>query len=537
MPTSTPDFASRVLLVHPLQANSILLATDEQLVFTDNNDFDLMQTLINAYIKKSIMLTDEAVIGSHLRFAQTQYTNSFVDRPHIHWWWNGLFHANSGGNWEDSLFAWLEPMDQFSHLIGCAPYDTMTVGSHKLSNASCILVPQICVEALSERLKAYQGNIIGYDHQTVSLRQAINATIKQYYPDTLQLTNKDGKDINEPELCNNNWQFNSAKCQEYDYDHHAGYFKALYVKDEQDQITPLMKGAATIQSADFQAYAQGRFIGLHQGAPTDVERNPIIKTLKAASHNPALTNGDNFIAHARNADLLCILEAYKVYQTLIVFNENTGAHDYAHYLIKKALIADFISLGTVPVEYQTLSEIIEPNYGMLLNSVRQFAHAPGKQALQTYRATCQNLLAQHGLGTHKVDYTPSVRSPKYHKLAKNALMVDKQTQAAFTFIHNAFMDYSKAYMGNETLASFARFFSGRWRNNYGSIVTTLLLKPEYSEFNETNLKQFYAELKQQIDINTINPYGDVYAMLLVAEELTDISFFATENIAAYVDIV
>lgn len=529
MPNPADNFSQRIILVHPLQANSIIYATDETLVFDQQNELDLMQTLINAYIKKDIMLTDEAVIGSHLHFTQMQYTNSFVDRPHIHWWWNGLFHANSGGNWEDAFFAWLEPMDRFSHVIGCAPYDTMTVGPHQLSEASCILVPQICVSALRERLKQYHGKIIGYDHLTTTLRQAINASIKEHYPETLHLLNKNGKDINEPQLCNNNGQFDNKKCSEYDYEHNAGYFRSLYIRDKEGPILPLMKGLDSIELPAFKEYQKGRFIGLHQGAPTDVERNKTITVLKLVTNKPEsiAKYADNFIAKGSDPQKLCILETYKVYKKLTVFAQNTGAHDYADYLVKKALIADLRSLcPTAPIEPKALSNLIEPNYEMLLMNVQQVADNPIAKLIQNYRG---NLLILLQKGKVLEDVNPHIKktnhSGNYYDLTEKAKKINKRTPAAYTFVHNCLMDYSKAYVGSETLASLTRFFTEYWGSNeYGGIITKLLLNPRYRQFNESNLIEFYADLNQQININAIKKEDDLYTILTLAKELTERPF-------------
>jgi hypothetical protein len=397
--TSTEEFSKKVILVHPLQSNSILdfiykTGKDQLAVFdTSSGSFNVLATAVNAIAHDNSLLSDEAVIGSHLNFSDDQYHDSFVDRPHIHWWWNGLFQANSGGDWEQSFFAYLEPLNQFDNVMGCAPYDTMTMGPHQLSDESCILVPLACGPLLQARLKNYKGKILTYDHVAITLRDAINQTMKTHYPDALNLVNKNGLDINKTAMSRGDQNFNQELCQESDYNPNTGYFNSLYI-DSPD--FPLMRGEGKIQLAAYDDYAKGKLVGLHRSSPTDVESNPLIKILKAVSLNPKKIGqySHNFLNGQDNKNIneLCLLAAYAQYKKLNLLALDTGAHNYARYLLTKAFIAEFqliahqLEKGIRPEE--ELRAMVEKNYSTLITSLEALfsaAQLPNDSAMQHYK--------------------------------------------------------------------------------------------------------------------------------------------------------
>jgi|GEM_PF-3184825 tetratricopeptide (TPR) repeat protein len=405
----TDDFASRVLLVHPLQSNSILnclydIGKDHLAVFDPiKGQFDAPLSAVNAIVKDNTMLTDDAVIGSHLSFTDDQYTDSFVDRPHIHWWWNGLFHANSGGDWETSLIAYIEPLSSFQNVMGCAPYDTMTMGSHQLSSHSCILVPQDSVDELKERLQNYEGRIIGFDPKTTTLRQAINQTIHNLYPQAFKLVNINGVDINELVLSGGDRNFDTKLCDAQDYDQYRGYFRKLFLKFPDAQIEPLMLNGNDIAYQPYKMFSTGRYVGLHSGSPTDNERNALINLLKKASKNPALIfkkeNQSHFVGASSDVlpHQLCVIEAYAVYNKLLKLDPNTGAHDYARYLLKKAFIADYRSIYHAnghhdPLDRDYLKSLIETNFEILLQKIDALAKSGTKYDITAYRNTLSRSL-------------------------------------------------------------------------------------------------------------------------------------------------
>ncbi|VVC75126.1 hypothetical protein AQUSIP_04020 [Aquicella siphonis] len=401
------DFSRRVVLVHPLQSNSILNCLfdtgKEYLAVYDESRQNYNEALsaVNAVVHDDTMLTDDAVIGAHLAFEQNQYTDSFVDRPHIHWWWNGLFQANSGGDWENSLIAYLEPLSQFNHVLGCAYYDTMTVGPHRLSDESCIIVPNDSVGALRARLGSYGGKIIGFDPETTSLRAAINQVIREHFPDSLCLMNQSEEDINEHAMSNGEREFNDRLCRERDYDRHAGYFNRVFVKTPQGNTAALMSGSSHIEYRAYELFARGKFVGLHSHSPTDHERDWRMKLLMKVSRSPALIGNEANMTHfigrsgRRQPDQLCIVKAYAVYARLLELHPKTGAHAYANYLMKKALIADFRSIhhetGGRPLDKEQLRQMIDHHFDYLLKQLSVMCASGSESDIQKYRAAMQGV--------------------------------------------------------------------------------------------------------------------------------------------------
>lgn len=404
------DFSERILLVHPLQINSVLdflYKTNKENLVSFNGqtgEFDYLKTISNAIIQDDTLLSDDAVIGSHLDLKAEQYTPTFIDRPHIHWWWNGLFHANSGGDWEDSLVAYIEPMKNMKNILGCAPYDTMTMDPHQLSKDSCILVPLDCVEALSKRLVNYEGTIIGFDPLKTTLRLAINEAIETYYPNAFQFLNKNKMDINKLVLSDGK-KLDNKSCEQQDYNNRSGFFRTLYIKNNEETL-PLMKNANEIQFHAYRWFARGKYVGLHSHSPTDIELNAKLNILKAVSKDPGkiIQHQKYFLGSpgSKSLDTLCSVEAYRVYEKLLKYE---GASQYADYLLKKALIADLISVyGPNNLDTEEIKKIIEDNFNLKIEKLNELSNAtklPNDGDLRPYKESLLNNYRQVMMNSYK----------------------------------------------------------------------------------------------------------------------------------------
>ena len=117
-------------------------------------------------------------------------------------------------------------------------------------------------------------------------------------------------------------------------------------------------------------------------------------------------------------------------------------------------------------------------------------------------------------------------SEKAKTLVVKAKGIAPNTPDAYEFIRQCFLSYSKANMGTPFLAKAARFLSSQV--HHGEPMAQLLLKPDYTIFDETKLKSFLAELKNNIDQNQINREGDLFAILTVAKRLTGVDFYSIE---------
>ncbi|KTD31492.1 MULTISPECIES: hypothetical protein [Legionella] len=385
------DFTNRIILVHPLQPNSILdllfkIGKDHLIAFNSETDsFDVSKTIQNAITQDDTLLTNDAIIGSHLAFSAHQYTHSFVDRPHVHWWWNGLFQANSGGDWEHSLVAFFEPLSAVDNVMGCAPYDTMTMGPHQFTKESCILVPDESVEPLRARLQSYPGKIIGFDPSKETLRSAINRVLEVHYPKAFIMTDKKGHNINELALSGGDNNFNPSQVRERNYNSVKGYFEDVFIRSEEGaDLIPLMQGEKTLLMPAYQTYAQGRFVGLHSHSPTDIESDRLMKILRTVSVSPNKLPQfkPNFVGQegVRNLNELVLVRTFTICQKLMEYSSETGLHSYAQYLLKKSFLADFRSVhqgqdGQMNMPVSEVQSLIDNHYKQLLRRVETLANA------------------------------------------------------------------------------------------------------------------------------------------------------------------
>ena len=148
------------------------------------------------------VLTPYAEIGHHLQFENIQYKSALIDRPHIHWSANQLVQPNSGGNWEASKIAILEPLSSIEksadmRVFGVAPYDILTIGSHRLSANAVIIVPKGVEHIVRLYLTGFQGRIVSYNENDVSLtlRKIISENLAAIYPDVWNIVTETGKRI------------------------------------------------------------------------------------------------------------------------------------------------------------------------------------------------------------------------------------------------------------------------------------------------------------------------------------------------------
>ena len=338
-------FESRVVLVHTMANNSIceFLINVEALELIDWDTPS--RSVTNAIANRSDLITDAGVLGSHLNFMAHQYGNGFIDRPHSHWYMNQLCHSNSGGSWEDSAIAVLDPLSEFSCVSGIAPYDTTVMGPHRLSKQSVILVPEDVVEGIRARLNSesesgFRGTVLGFTPEK-TLREAVNETMKKRFPNSLKLRNAAGEDTAGLVL-------DREDAGSHGYSFSTGNFEVLSVALEGGMSRELMMGPSTASLPTFKAYSKGRHLGLHNGSTTDLEGDhagDVITMLKRVSKDPGNISAhmDNVVAKSgdKTVSHLFTYKAYELYTRLNEdFVDGTGAHDFAMYVMKKAIMAE-----------------------------------------------------------------------------------------------------------------------------------------------------------------------------------------------------
>ncbi|CDZ77294.1 hypothetical protein BN59_01577 [Legionella massiliensis] len=383
------DFVERVVLVQSWAPDSIFN------YLMDTNQFDILDfetpknSVVNALAEKDGLISKDGTIGGHLDFVNNLYSDDFVDRPHTHWTWNTLCQANIGGSWEDAPVAVLEPLSSFNNVEGIAPYDTTIMGPHRLSDQAIILVPQADVQRVTARLKengTFAGQIKGYA-ANLSLRDAVRAEISASYPQAAKLVNSNGREISQVVI---NKGGNNAAANGYNYIN--GYFNTVSMEIN-GTVKPLMTGASNASLPAYREYGQGKHVGMHNGSVSDIEKNPIFKVLKEVSKEPnkISTNLTHFIGKegARDVNELCSVKAYSSYQALHAYDQSTGAHDFAEYLLKKAIIADFRAYhqqnnNPQPLKTEQLRAMVDESYGALKAALNNITTATPD--LTAYRA-------------------------------------------------------------------------------------------------------------------------------------------------------
>lgn len=336
--TNMTTFNKEVILVHAFSPDSIAELFLKKDLIEKIDLHNPTQTCINAITEFDFLLTQDGTIGNHLNLQAQQYHESFIDRPHISWSWGQLCHPNGRGNWENAPIAILEPLAEVGNVIGCSPDDTLSLGSHRLSEKSILLVPEAYVTKISTKLIAngsFRGQIQGYAPE-LTLRQAIAQQISSSYPDSLKLTNSKSDDIATLNLTPEN-------AADHDYFFQHGYFSFVYTQDADGDRTNFMSTLfKEADDPDFAEYANRRHLGTHDEFYTDIEHgHAALKALVVLSSNLSTKAKYQYRLLSspdwHDAKQLFLFQAYQQYLNLVRYQYGTS---YGLYLLKKAIIVE-----------------------------------------------------------------------------------------------------------------------------------------------------------------------------------------------------
>lgn len=392
-----PDFTKGIVLVTALTSDSVinyvlnvLDAKITEKILSTTGDIACTTMLMD-----DGLLERDGTIGRHLNFEHGQFIESFVDRPHIHWSWNGLVQPNSGGDWEASSIAYVEPLAAFENVLGFVPYDTTTVGAHRLSESSLIIVPDFALDGLKQKKSDYLGEFIAYNPKQENLRQATARIIKERFPNLIELVNKNGTEINRIVVSDDNG-INHQLCNLHDYDPHHGHFNETYYRQNDGHNILLSTGADHIHDPSYHQTSEGRHIGLHAGSPTDIETDIDFILLQNLAKNPELVldrqNQKRLIGFDTDksiSDLICI-KVYEKYIQLSGYGDDTGIHRFAKYLLLKSMMADLRSIqaesknGPIPTPNQ-LARMILNHYKNLYDALGKLHVYKDKKSFLAYR--------------------------------------------------------------------------------------------------------------------------------------------------------
>ena len=336
------ELSSHVVLVHALHQDNIIPNEGDDLIQWAESSSPEEKAGLS--FKKAVL--PNGVLGSHLQLERQVFRgDALQDRVQLHWSWNQLVQPNSGGNWEGSRIAILEPLSTFESSddkkpFGVAPYDTLTFGSHRLSKDSIILVPDSIIHNVKGYLTGFLGKMVPYD-ASLPLRLAIDNALKSHYPQVWPMCDENGN------LTGSTARFSGT-----------GFTSKTCLRKPNGEVMILLQNEGRRQedqtSTAMRRYANSRrYIGLHIHSRTfmiEDGNNAYFTALKAfKSNNTSVINHNSFAGSIQNAEevnRLGILEVHeRMYSDLLEnYDPSTGARSVAEYIMKEALHADLVSL-------------------------------------------------------------------------------------------------------------------------------------------------------------------------------------------------
>jgi len=289
-----------------------------------------------------------------------------------------------------------------------APYDTFTIGAHRLSKDAIILVPEGIVDDVRAHLTGFEGNVVGYPPGRKPMRAHIIDAIDQHYPDTWHMCDEEGTLVGDKD-----------QSRDPGYDAAAGYRRKTCVKTGEGKVIPLIQGEG-LQGPDQISFAfkelgkAERFIGLHCHSPTDrFEKDRTLKILEQfKSDTRVAVDRPEFAGQIKNPAALSqmvSLITFQVYQQLLAFDPETRATAAADYFINEAIFADIVSIycaenstRNFPLSTPELKMIISSARPFLINlleNINQQAQSgslrPAYQLFKAYRKLLTECLQDH----------------------------------------------------------------------------------------------------------------------------------------------
>ncbi len=292
--SSWEELKKHLVLVHGVCVDSENLIDGIDWDRIDDDKYKFMY-----FLKK--VLSEKGKIAQHLEYHKNQFQEKPLNRPTLHWAWNQLVQPHSVvNNWEEASIAFLEPAEEFDNpdskdgMFGIAPYDSFTIGPHKLSKKATIIIPK-CIETeakeyLEKMLKDRPVTIVSYDEsdKSKSFRKIVYETLKETYPKLWTLVDETGREIG-----------NEVHKTRF------GYPSETYIKTLEGEIIPLFS-----ESGDYLSQLKAKaikdavekkelFFGIAPKSPVfDLEddKNPYFSTLKKFVGDGTFKDNTQFFA-------------------------------------------------------------------------------------------------------------------------------------------------------------------------------------------------------------------------------------------------
>lgn len=393
------ELLEHIVLVHGISPNFLGGLLDSGAAEDYDYDRHADPQYRTLYALKKI-LTPEGRMGSHLDYSQKQFKGALVDRPHLHWACGELCQPNSGGNWEECEIVILESLQAFeenaiSSLYGIAPYDTLTIGDHLLSDKSTLLIPNHTENVAREYLTGFKGHIVGYPEEPkITARARVFDILQTHYPQAWHLVDpKTGEKIAPVNHQNRSgYHFGSGYFEKTCFERGDGK-RAIFITRSGERADQIHLTALK------EAQAKGKFIGLHIHSVTfwlEDDQNASFKNLKNFKKNPATVKGNpTFAGFANEGSLshLVILEALRFRAAVKEIQEENRIKEVGDYILFEALYADLAAtfyakypdaqLDFTPRELELM---LYTDKEGLLNTLEALFKNKNERSLQDYQA-------------------------------------------------------------------------------------------------------------------------------------------------------
>ena len=324
------ELQGHVVATHAIDGNTFSGLLDADPTAMERCDLDRP----DAFVLQNV-LTRNGTLGSHISVADVMLP--FPTRPHIHWAWNQLVQPHGTTTWDNAFLCVLEPMTELNRegkLLGIAPYDSFSMGSHTLSSQSVILIREDLLQAARDHLQDFEGKIVSFSPE-IPCRQAVIDTIKRQFPEVWHVTDSRGREV-------------GGRATETG----GGYRHTTNLRSNDGTVLQIIaRDGARPRTADLAAMTEARrhhFVGLHMQAPTfALEDDPILIQLAQSPITPGTVESNPYCltdaVDEKKVGELSVCRAADVYMQTKAVN-NRVATEFLRRYLHKAIVCDYVSI-------------------------------------------------------------------------------------------------------------------------------------------------------------------------------------------------
>ncbi|GAB5411147.1 MAG: hypothetical protein ChlgKO_02610 [Chlamydiales bacterium] len=335
------EIVNHIVLVHGIDQNNFIGHLSEELLPTFDFEKGIADNGYKTLFTLKHSIVQDGTIARHLTFEGRAFSaERFIDRPTLHWVWNQLVQPHGSYTWENVLIGIIEPFkileNNENKAYGIAPYDTMTIGAHRLSEISTILLPKIIKAESEQHLTRYRGRIHYFDSTETTLRSAIDKEIVTHYPEAWSQI-----DLTTGEKIGNKPRHTRLGYEPFTCFERPDGTRVLIISESGNGVDLIRQPSMRERK---------RYIGLHHNCLTcvGVEDDTTIKKLKIFKEDPISIKGDQSFAGFANEDVnfknLVAFKSVKLFNKSLSYNEKMKLNTFCDYLLEETFQADLVSV-------------------------------------------------------------------------------------------------------------------------------------------------------------------------------------------------